>query len=483
MAADDVLTAPDAGARAIRGGMLRVVGYTVSLTLTAAASVLLTRHLGLEDFGRFMVVVAVLGIIGGLSDAGLTVIGQREYVRREAGDRRALLGALMGLRLLITPIAVGLAVLFAVVAGYSTAQVAGTAIAGGALLFANTAVTLTMPLAAELRNGAVTAVEVARNAALVVGLVALIAANAGLLELFFAYVLSGFAALAVAWPLVRPSDRVGPRVDLEAWARIARLAAPVALALVMNVIYLRLLVILVSLLSDPEQTGLFGTSYRVLEIFLGIPQMMAGAAFPILVHAGAADEGRLAYVLQRLADASLLVAGAAVLVLAIAAEPIVLIIGGGEFEDAAPVLALQAAALLGAFLTQVWVLALVAIDRQRDTAVLNAIGLSVMLALGLLLIPLWDARGAAAAAVVGELVLAGVALTLLVRARPALRPSFGRAWRIVLAGVAAAGCAFLGLPPVVEAALAVGVFAGLAFLLRAVPVELLAAFRSPDARA
>jgi O-antigen/teichoic acid export membrane protein len=370
---------------------------------------------------------------------------------------------------------------FAAVAGYSTAQVAGVAICGGALLFTNAAATLTVPLSAELRFGAVTLVEVVRNLALVAGLLALMAAGAELLPLFMAYVVSGVAALAAAWPLVRASDRVGPRVDRVAWGRIARLAAPVALALVMNVIYLRALVILVSLLSDDVQTGLFGTSYRVLEIFIGIPQLMAGAAFPILVHAGAENEARLAYVLQRLAEASLLVAAASVLALAVGAEPIIRVIGGAEFADAAPVLSLQAAALLGAFLTQVWVLALVAIDRQRDTAVLNGIGLLVVLALGLALVPVWDAKGAAVASVAGELVLALTAAVLLVRARPALRPSLARPARILLAAAGGAACAWLGLPPAVEALLALSVFAGLAWALRAVPAELLQAFRRDDA--
>lgn len=480
MPADDALTAPDAGARAIRGGSLRVVGYGLSLALTALASVLLTRHLGLEDFGRFMVVIALLGIISGLSDAGLTVIGQREFVRTRVEGRRSFLGALMGLRLLITPLAVGVAVLFAALAGYSNAQVAGVAIAGGGLLFSNAATTLGVPLSAELRFGAITLIEVVRNLALVVGLLSLIAAGAELLPLFFAYVLSGVACLVVALPLVRPSDRVGPRVDRAEWARIARLAAPVALALVMNVIYLRALVILVSLLSDADETGLFGTSYRVLEIFIGIPQLMAGAAFPILVHAGATDPERLKYVLQRLAEASLLIGAAAALVLAVGAEPIIAIIGGDEFAGAAPVLSLQAAALLGAFLTQVWVLALVAIDRQRDTAVLNAIGLVAVLALGLALIPAWDARGAAIASVAGELVLALTAGVLLVRARPALRPTFSRPLRILVAAALGAACAFLGLPPAVEATLALLVFSGVAWALRAVPVELLQAFRNPS---
>lgn len=475
---DDPLLRADAGDRAVRGGLLRVGGYVAGLALTAAASVLLLRYLSVADWGRYVVVVALLAIITALSDAGLTVIGQRDYVRGSAQDRPGYLRALMGLRLAITPVAIAIAVLFALVAGYDRDQVLGTLIAGGGLLFANAALTAVVPLAADLRQGAIAAVDLIRQAALVAGLVALVAAGAGLLDFFWAYLFSGAASLAAAWLLSGEHGRMGPVIDRAAWRRIARDAAPIALALVINVVYLRALVLMVSLLSSEVETGLYGTSTRVLEIFIGIPQMMAGAAFPILAHAGANDEPRLAFALQRIVEASLLVAAAVVLVLAIAAEPIVVLLGGEKYREAGDVLALQSIALVGAFCTQVWIFGLVAVDRQRSVALVNAVGLVVLLAFGLTLVPAFDAMGAAGAAVAGEAALAVAAGVLLVRARPGLRPAAGRPLRVLAAALAGAACAFLPIPDVLAAGLAVVVFGAVALALRAVPTELVSALRS-----
>lgn len=126
------------GDRAVRGGLLRVTGYGVGLLATGLSSLVLLRHLGVVDFGRFVTVTALVAIIGGLSDAGLTVIGQRGYP--EAADparRRSFLAVLLGLRLAITPPAVALATAFAVAAGYDTTMIAGAAIAGAGLVFSN----------------------------------------------------------------------------------------------------------------------------------------------------------------------------------------------------------------------------------------------------------------------------------------------------------------------------------------------------------
>ena len=49
----DVLADSTAGAKAIRGGALRVVGYGAGMVLTAVTSVALLRYLGVDDFGRY----------------------------------------------------------------------------------------------------------------------------------------------------------------------------------------------------------------------------------------------------------------------------------------------------------------------------------------------------------------------------------------------------------------------------------------------
>jgi len=204
---------------------------------------------------------------------------------------------------------------------------------------------------------------------------------------------------------------------------------------------------------------------------------MAGAAFPILVHASGADETRLAYALQRLGEASLLVSILLVLCLTFAAEPVIAVLGGAEFEDAAPVLQVQALALVGAFLAQVWILALVAIRKPIALLVMNAVALVVVAVAAAILLPAHGALGAAWAAVLGETTLAVVAGVMLVRTRPALRPNLRVPLRIIAAGGLAAGIALLaGLPPAFGAALAAAAFVALAFAFGAVPKELLAAF-------
>jgi O-antigen/teichoic acid export membrane protein len=297
--------------------------------------------------------------------------------------------------------------------------------------------------------------------------------------LLLAHVFGGIAMLAVTVGVLGGAAVLRPSFDWARWRPLIVAAAPIAAAAVVNVVYLRLLVVLMSVLADPVETGLFATSYRILEVFTAVPVVMMGAAFPILSYAGAGDdEPRLAYALQRMVEAGLLASGLIALVLVAAAEPIVVLLGEDEYRDAAPVLQIQSLALVGAFLTQVWALGLVAVHRQRALITVNVVALSTALGLGLLLIPAAGEEGAAVAAVVGELVLASTCAVMLVRARPALRPQLGRPLRIVLAALVALAAGLIpGLGDVVAAAISAAVFLVVAKLLGAVPDELLHAVR------
>jgi O-antigen/teichoic acid export membrane protein len=476
----DVLGDPAAGRLAIRGGGLRVAGYAVGAVLTAATSVLLLRYLSVEDFGAYVTVTSLVAIVAGLTEAGLGLVAQRDWIAaKDERERAGIVAAVVGMRLAATPVGVLAALAFGVAAGYRGAMLAGIAVAGAGLVIANVAASLTVPLVAQLRLGAVTAADLARSFAIMATIVVVVVVGGSFSALFLAHVLGGVAMLAVTAGVLGGAAVMRPSFSWERWRPLLLAAAPVAAAAVVNVIYLRLLVVLMSLLADPDETGLFATSYRILEVFTAVPVLMMGAAFPILSYAGAGDdEPRLAYALQRMFEAGLLASGLIALVLVAAAEPIVLLLGGDEYRDAAPVLQLQSLALVGAFLTQVWALGLVAVHRQRALITVNVVALSTALVGGALLIPPAGEQGAAITAVVGELVLAGTCAVMLVRARPGLRPELGRPLRLVLAGAVAFAAGLIpGLPDVAAAAVSASVFLVLAKLLGAVPDELLQAVR------
>jgi O-antigen/teichoic acid export membrane protein len=473
----DVLRTGEAGGRVIRGGALRAVGYTAGILFGAGTSVLLLRHLGVEDFGRYGIVVALLGIVSAVTDAGLTAVGSRELAILPAAERPALLRNLVGLRIALTLAGVAAATGFAALAGYPRVVVAGTAIAGFGVLLLNTQSTLMMPLSIELRMGAITLLETLRHALTLVGVAVLVLVGATLLPFFGVQVAVGVVVLLLTPFFVVGVVGMRPAIDRATARALLRESLPLAAALAMNVVYLRLLVILVSVQTDEVETGLFATSFRIFEILLGIPTLVLAVALPLLAVAGAEDRERLRYALQQMTETAVAASLLLVLVTFVLARPAIMLLGGEEYRDAAPILQVQVFALLGVFLSQVWTLGLVALRRQRDVAVANAIVLALVLVLGVVLVRAYEGTGGAVAAVVTEGVLAVLVFWFLARADRSALPRLGFLLRPLAAGLAGALVALLPLSPWLVAPLAAAVFVAVAFAVGAVPPEIVPAFR------
>ena len=404
----------------------------------------------------------------------MTVVGSRELALRSPGeDRHALLRMMVGLRLALTTASVAVALGFALAAGYDSQMFAGVALVGlGSILLA-AQVTITLPLSVELKNARLTVSEIVKQVILVVGVGLCAFLDAPLPWFFAVQVAIGFGSLAVLPLLVGRGALMAPRWNLDEFSAFARKTFPVAGAVILTVAYVRLLVVLCSILTNDYQTGLFVTSARIVEMLGGVALLMAGVILPVATVAARDDRGRLGYVLGRTTEVSLILGLVTALVFVLAAEPIVVLLGGREFEGAGPVLQLQAPAVVTIFLVQAWAAFLIADDHRRELLRSVATGLAALLVAGFVLIPIWDAKGAAAAAVAADVVYATV-VYFAIRGLPGRPvPLSGRfAARIALAFAAAlaAGLLVPG-PDEVAASVAAIVFAAGCIAQRLVPVD------------
>jgi O-antigen/teichoic acid export membrane protein len=475
----DVLSGPDIAHRVVRGGALRTVGFGVVNLLGVLSSVVLLRHLGVADFGRYGTVIALVAIASGLADAGLNMTGSRELALLPRGpDRRRLLGALLGVRLVLLAVAALAALAFAVVAGYDSEMLVGTALTAAGALLVGAQSTMALPLVVDLRNGLVTLSEILKQAILVVGVVILAVAGAALTPFFAVQVLVGVGALLVVPFLVARADLAWPSLSRESVRRLAIVALPVALASIVTAFYVRTLIVLASLLTSEYETGLFVTSARIMEMIGGVALLVVGVILPVATVAARDDRGRLRYVLASTTKLALLGGGVLALTVAVAARPIVVLLGGQEFAPAASVLRLQAPVVLTIFLVYAWTAFLVADGHRRALVRCMLIGLAALFLAGVPLIVEFDANGAAFAAVVADVVLTAVIFLAVRRVgegRVGVETGYLVRYAVALAVGASAALAVLAVAPAaVAACAAAAAFAGAAFTLRLMPPELTA---------
>jgi O-antigen/teichoic acid export membrane protein len=469
----DVLRSSEAGGRVIRGSAARVVANVAGIVLGLATATLLLRHLGVEDSGRYVTVLSLVGIAVSVVDTGLNVTASSELALREPGDRRALVANILAQRLLIAPAALLLLVAFALVAGYPSEMVAGTALAGTGVLIVAVADAVLVPLTVELRNAGLAFVDFLRQVVTLAGVALLVALGAHLTPFFAVQIVVGVAVVAVTPFLIGLDGLAWPRFDRADQRTLLRRALPVAAALALGQVYFRLVIVLMSLISSPEQTGYFGGSLRAMEAMIVLPVLVAGVALPLLTAAARDDLARLRYAIEGLSEGAVIAGVLVVLVTVRAAEPVMAAIGGEAFRPSGAVLQIQVAALLFIALYQIWTVSLIALGRQRELILTNALGLLGVAIFATALVPPFGAKGGAAASVLGDAVLAGLIYWRLHQSTGRVTVSLGFLARVAAAAaVAVVALLLTGIPDLVAASLAGVLFLGVGWLIGMVPEEL-----------
>jgi O-antigen/teichoic acid export membrane protein len=471
--ASDVLDRPEAGAKVIRGGAIRGVTYAATILLTAAVVPLMTRHLGVADFGRFVTASSVVMIVAGVTEFGLSGIGTREYALAAPADRRALLANLLGLRSVLTVAGLALATLLMVLGGYPKVVVLGMLVSGLGLMLLNAQQTYSISLTAQLNWGIASVFELVNAVVVAAGTALLVLIGAQLFPFFLVSVASSAAALLVSGVYLRDRISLLPLFDIPEWRVMVRDTLPFAAAATVGILYPRIGLILVSLIANAEQTGYYSTAFKIVEVIGGTSGLIASSAFPLFARAGRDDHERLRYAVGKVGDTALIAGVFVTLSLIVAAPFVVEVIGGKSFGPAVPVLRLQAIALLGGFLAATWSYTLLSLRLHGALLRVTLAGLVASIALSAALVPGLGAKGASIASAVCEFVVAGGYMLALARSHAKLRPGLVLLPRVAIAAGVAACSLLLPVPNVVQWAVAASAYLTLLALMRAFPVELL----------
>ena len=469
--AGDVLGTPEAGGKAIRGGVLRIAGYVAGGIAAIASAPFLIRHLGVVDYGRFVTVTTLVTMVGILADAGLTVVAQREFATRDAAARSALLGNIVVVRVAIALVASVGAIGFALAAGFDDVLMAGTLLGCAGMVIGIVQLTYTIPLFVELKLATVTALELLRQLLMVAAILGLVAADASLLPFLSIAVPLQIVLLALTILLVRRMIRLELRFDRPEVRYLLGETVTAAAASAMVNIFYRVSVLIVAIVATDEVTGWFGASFRVIETLVAVPSLLVGAAFPILAYAAGSDRDRLVYAQQRLFEVGVILGAACALLIGIGARPAIEFIAGDEFEPSIAVLQIQGIALAVSFLVTVFSSGLWVLRRQRALVAADAVGLASAIVLTLAFTLAADEQGAALAMVLAEIILAialGIALT---RGHPELRPKLQVVPKVVVATAAAALVWLSPAPEIVEVVVAALVYFGVLAALQGIPPE------------
>jgi len=385
-------------ATTLRNSVLRALAKLAVFVVV----VLLWRHLGAGDYGRFATMIVYTTLVGVVADLGLQTV----FIRDASRDRTVLthyLANLLSARLLLSLVA--LVILVAALRLLSPALFPYTLAAFVLLLTTSYSSLLRGVFYIRGRLG-YEAVAIVAESLLLLGLT-LVAIQRRAPWDAFLWVYSAsylftclFAFSVIRW---RWHERVSIALEPAFVRRLLASGLALALAFTITTVYAQLDIVLLQLFKNFQMVGWYSAANKYIDAVAWVPQSAMGAVFPALSLLAAGDRGRLLFAYEK-AYKMLAILGLPLAVgLGLAADSIVHVTRG--FEQSIPALQILAPSVVLLFLNNAFIYTLSAINRQLDFTRLALFTLVVNLALNLILIPPFGYLGAAAASTITEVAL------------------------------------------------------------------------------
>lgn len=404
-------------ARAVgRNTIIQFVGKIVGVVLGFVTVSLILSYLHPSGNGSYTTAMAYLGFFSVVADLGLYLILIRD-LNKPGADRERIVGNLLALRWLSACIilSIGAAIVFVLPLshGEKMAILIGT---GSFVCIASTQLLVGVFLT-NLAMVYVTTAELVGRAILLILTWLVVRYSTGLAGVMTAVVAGSLANFTLVWLFSRRFIRIRLHFDRAYWQATLHDTFPVAISIVLNLIYFRADTIILRAFKGTYDVGLYGAAYKILEILNTFPLMFVGLLLPILGAAFARhDEIMFRRIFQRgfdfllMAVAPLLVGGWLI------AQPLMIFVGrGNDYAPAAPIFRLLLVAVSALYLGSLSGHVVTMINRQRQM-VWSYLSVAVLgLILYLSLIPRYSMYGAAIGTIATEVITAIVGYILILR--------------------------------------------------------------------
>ena len=439
----DDLSKMDLPRRVVRNTLVQIVGRGMTSIVGLASLMILTRYLGVDGIGDYLLILSFLAFLD-ISNLGLFTITIRELSSGK-GRGEAFLGNVVLIQIVLAVLAMALLSVVALLLRYPAELTIAMSLASLSFLYSALGRgSVGATFAAHLRMEFLVLSNIVRGVVFLGLLGLVVSQRLGLIELVLAYNASMLAKSAVVLHFSRKFIVPSFRFDLTLCRRLLVMALPFAVANVSWMAYNRIDMVMLSRMEGAEALGLYGLAYRFVELAWPFSFLFVVSVFPLLSRYYSSGEiDRLRRLFQKSLDvlSVFVIAGATTLI--VFAEPIISFIASDEFLPAATSLQILSLAIVLIFVANLTYHTLFAVGKQATVAWASLLGLVSNVGLNLFMIPRFGFDGAAVATVVTELVVLLPLLIVLARQLDYF-PSFGVGAKMVpVALVAGAAAVFL----------------------------------------
>lgn len=436
-------------ARKILGNTFyQIFGKIITAGLSIVVVKMITNYLGVEGYGQYTTIYEFLAFFGIAADLGIYTIAVRE-MSRDKDKISYIVGNILSLRTFLTIFLMLLAILTAfLIPQYQNSFIPiGISIASLSTLLALLAGTISSVLQTHLKmQYSVFALVISKiiSVAYMWGVIFYLQKNpsvTGFYQLIWAGVLGNLILFLLTWYFTQKFTTIRYRFDFLFWKDVFFKALPYGIALILSTLYFRMDTILLSLLKDSEEVGIYGVAMRMLDVMVIIPVYFMNSVLPVMTRYLEENNPKLNLLIQYSFD-FLVASGLPILGgIIVLSKPIIELVSSTDFLSghlftygADVALLILMFALVFSFVNSLFGFVLVAMGKQIKLLWINLGCVSFNLISNLIVIPSYGFRGAAFTSVLSEIFIL-IATFLIVKQQLKIKLNFLTASKILLATV------------------------------------------------
>ncbi|HBA36256.1 TPA: hypothetical protein DCZ15_00050 [Candidatus Falkowbacteria bacterium] len=387
--------------------LIQIAGKIVSTILGLFALALITRYLGLNDFGEYTTVMTFLTFFAVIADLGLMVVTMQMISgHHNQEEENKIINNLFGFRLVTALICFAFAPLIILLFPYSPAIKLGVIISLATFFFPSLNQVIVGLFQKRLSMDRDVVAEVVSRLVLIVGIFAAKELQAGFNGILIATGASSFANFICHYLLAVKFVAIKPVFNWTIWKKIISKSWPLTITIVFNLIYLRADILILSLFRGADEVGLYGAAYKIIDVLTALPFMFGALILPIITTAWL--DNNPAYfkkVLQKSFDFMAIVAIPLVIGAQFLGQPLMSLVAGRDFIAAGGILQILIFAVAAIFLGTMFSYAVIAMDKQKKMIGFYAFTSATSLIAYLILIPRFSYLGAAAVTIYSEVLI------------------------------------------------------------------------------
>ena len=373
----------------------------LNMALVLVVNVFLARYLGPSGYGELAFLLAVVALTAPLSSLGMNGILVRELVNTPEEESR-ILATSLAFRTLAGIVSLALLLLFFSAFRHADSRTLLWIALFGASIVLNGLLSSQFWFQAKVRSRVLARVRLAAVSLFGLMKIAAVSADLGTGAIYAIFALE-LSVLPVVGYLCYRQATEAPRRWSPDWrygVDLLRSSSWLILSGIASVIYLKIDLLMLAEMTTLAETGLYAVASRLSEVWYFVPTAIVAAFFPILLkHRRTSDLAYRAH-LERFYSLLFWMATSIAACVSLIASPVIELLYGDDFTGAATILTIHVWAGVFIFMRALFSKWLIAENILHFSLVTHGLGAVVNVALNLVLIPHYQAVGAAWATVI-----------------------------------------------------------------------------------